>query len=170
MTATLSKRILVFVGVFVALTALYAAAAGTAVERFVIEDLTVRPAAWLLGWAQPSLQAAAVGSRLTAPGGGVNVLNGCEGADVLFLVIAAVLAVPLTWRQRLVGALLGLGLTFVVNQARVIGLFFAAREAPQSFAMLHGVVAPLAMVLLIVLWFAWFMRRHAAAAVPMYRL
>jgi exosortase/archaeosortase family protein len=132
--------------------------------------LTVRPAGWLLSVAMPSLQAVAIGSRLTAPGGGVNVLNGCEGADAMFLVIAGVLAAPLSWRRRAIGAALGLALTFLANQMRVIGLFFAARETPQAFAMLHGVVAPLAMVLLIVLWFSWFMQRHTQGAVPLYRL
>ena len=170
MHLTLGRRVAIFVGVFIALTALYSAATGTVVERFVIEQLTVKPAAWLLSWLQPSVQAVAIGSRLTAPGGGVNVLNGCEGADAMFLVIAGVLAAPLSWRHRAIGVLLGLSLTFAANQMRVIGLFYAARETPTAFAMLHGVVAPLAMVLAIALWFAWFMRRHGTGAVPLYRL
>lgn len=170
MTLTLGRRVAVFIAVFLTLTALYAAAAGSAVERFVIERMTVQPAAWLLGWTAPDVQAAAIGSRLTAPGGGVNVLNGCEGADAMFLVLAGLLAAPLSWRHRAVGLLLGLALTFAANQARVIGLFFAARETPQLFSLMHGVLAPLAMVLLVVAWFTWFMRRHAQGAVPLYRL
>jgi exosortase/archaeosortase family protein len=167
---TLGRRVAIFIAVFLVLTALYAAAAGSAVERFVIEQATVRPAAWLLSWLAPDVQAVALGSRLTAPGGGVNVLNGCEGADVFFLVLAGLAAAPLSWRHRALGLMLGMVLIFAANQARVIGLFFAARETPQWFALMHGVFAPLAMVLLVVAGFAWFMRRHAQSAVALYRL
>lgn len=166
----LPARVLRFVAAFGALALGYAALADSAVSRVVIETLTVQPAAALLAWLAPWTEAVALGPRLTSPAGGINVLNGCEGTDLLFLVIAALLAAPLSWRARAIGLLVGLALVFAVNQLRLIALFFAVRAAPAYFPALHGVVLPLLIVAIVALWFAWHLRRHATEETPAYSI
>jgi exosortase/archaeosortase family protein len=167
---TLAGRIAVFLAVFALLSAAYSSGRGTELERLAIERLTVQPAATMLDLVAPQLGVRAAGPRLTAPGGGINVLAGCEGADILFLVIAAIVAAPLGWASRLRGLLLGLGVAFAANQARLVSLFFVARESPQHFALVHGVIGPLLLVLVVAGWFGWYVRRHAAGPVALYRL
>ncbi len=110
----------------------------------------------------------AEGPRLAAPGGGLVVLAGCEGVDVLLLLTAAMAVAPIPWRARLAGLAAGALLTFVLNQVRVVGLFYAFRMDRELFSMLHGVVAPLAMAVLagafFVLWHARFGRSRNTAA------
>ncbi|MEY2890790.1 MAG: hypothetical protein RJA98_698 [Pseudomonadota bacterium] len=166
---SLVRRGAVFVGVFAALSALYSTL-GAPVERFLIETVTVRPAAALLSVLAPGVGAQALGPRLTAPGGGVNVLAGCEGADLLFLLVAALAAAPLSWRDRAVGLAIGLAVALAANQARILALFFVAREWAPGFAVLHGVVAPLLAVLVVTAWFSAYLQRHASASVALYRL
>lgn len=171
MARTLAQRAAVFVGVYVACTAIYISLKETLVQSVLIETLTVRPAAWFLQLFASDTGAVARGSRLTSPGGGINVLSGCEGTDVLFLVVAALLAAPLSWRNRLLGLVFGALLTFGANQVRIIGLFFAARSHTEHFAILHGLIAPLAIVFVVGAWFWWFTRRFGGdAPIPMYRL
>lgn len=152
-------RTTAFLTVFALLQLLYGAAAGTGVERFVIDQMTVRPAAWFIDLVNPSVQVQPSGPRLRAPGGGIGVLPGCEGADVAFLLMAAMAVAPIRGRQRLIGALVGTVLVFVLNQARVVSLFYAFRIDGSVFELLHGIVAPLMVIIgagaFFVLWLQW---------------
>jgi exosortase/archaeosortase family protein len=163
------RRVAAFVVLFALLLGGYEAARGTWLERFVVEDATVATAAGVIRAIDPALPVRAEGARLVAPGGGLVVLAGCEGVDVLLLLTAAMAVAPMPWRARLAGLAAGTLLTFALNQARVVGLFYAFRADRELYASLHGVVTPLAMALaagaFFVAWHARFARtRHSAAA------
>jgi exosortase/archaeosortase family protein len=156
----MARRIASFVAVFALLWWGYESARGTAVERFVVDRMTVATAASLLDALDPSLGVRAVGSRLAAPGGGLNVLAGCEGVDMLLLLVAAFAAAPLPLRGRLVGLALGVAGVFALNQLRIVALFLANRADRELFALLHGTVAPLAMIAAVAVFFALWIGRH----------
>ena len=105
---------------------------------------------------------------IRAPGGGLNILNGCEGLEALFLLIAAFAVAPLTWQAKLLGAGLGVLVVFAVNQARILVLFYAYRADHALFDQLHSTVTPIAVVLLVSAYFyVWFNhaeRRSSPAA------
>ena len=158
-------RVLCFVVLFALLQSAYSSGLAQPLQRWVIESATVGSAAALLGWWVPELAVRAEGPRLASPGGGLNVLNGCEGTDVALLMLAAMLVAPLPWRARLVGMALGLPLVFALNQARVLALFFTWREGREWFDLLHGTLAPLLLVMLVGLFYiAWLDRRPRAPA------
>lgn len=114
-----------FLGVFAILQWAWGESRDTWVERLVIHQGTVIPAAALVQWITPEVNARPVAASIKAPGGGLNILNGCEGTEVMFLLITAFAAVRLGWRRRLIGLGLGLALIFVLNQARILALFYA---------------------------------------------
>lgn len=155
-------RLAVFAATFVGLQSLWSTARGTVVERTLIDSLIVPVAAWWVNVIWPSVQASAQGARLVSPAGGINVLNGCEGTDVLFLLMAALAVAPLSWRARLAGMAIGALLVFALNQLRIVVLFQSVRLEPEWFAALHAVVTPLALTLAVALFFLAWMRRHAA--------
>lgn len=70
----------------------------------------------------------------------VSVVPSCSGLDAMSLCVAAVLAFPRGWRQRLAGAGAGLVLLLIVNLAR-IGSLAASADSPW-FDLLHIVVWP----------------------------
>lgn len=158
-------RIALFVGLFAGLQWSYAQMSGTWLERWVIDGLTVLPAAALLGAVDPSLGVTASGPRLVAAGGGLNVLNGCEGTDIAFLLSSAMAVAPLSAARRFVGAAAGLALVFILNQARIIALFYAYREQPSSFDLLHGFVAPLTLVVACTAFFLFWLGRFGVRTV-----
>jgi exosortase/archaeosortase family protein len=132
---------------FGGLFGLYAHSPGLA--RWFIEAFTVQPAAWTLQWLAPDLKAQALGARLAVEGGALNVLHGCEGADLALLSASAALAAPVAWRRRLVGLALMLGAAFVLNQLRLQLLLQAHLLRPAWFDVLHTLWLPLGMVLLL---------------------
>lgn len=157
-------RLATFVAVFFGLQQAYALAAGTALERWVIEQATVQAGVDILNLLWPALDVHAAGSRLVSAQVRLNVLNGCEGTDLLFLLLAGIAVAPVSLRWRLFGLTTGLPLVFVLNQARLIALFHALRHDPGLFGLLHGTVAPLLLVGAIGLFFAWWLGRAPAQA------
>ena len=159
----MTRRVLGFLLTFAMLWWGYESARGSAVERFVVDRLTVSTAATVIDAIAPSIGVRASGSRLLAEGGGLNVLAGCEGVDVLLLLAAALAAAPLPLRSRLAGLAIGAVVVFGLNQVRIVALFFANRADRELFALLHGTVTPLLMVAAVALFFtAWMGRRGAA--------
>ncbi|HLA41104.1 MAG TPA: hypothetical protein VJ417_13975, partial [Candidatus Glassbacteria bacterium] len=73
------RVLLVFLAVFFALQYAWERGRDTAVERLFIDELTVRPAAWIIDRLWPAFQVQADGHRLVAAAGRLNILNGCEG-------------------------------------------------------------------------------------------
>lgn len=162
-------RLLVFVAVFCAWTAVLHVAGG--LQAWYIERLTVPTAVWLINTlVELPAPASAAGARIVAPGGGINVLQGCEGLDVLGLWVAAVAAGALTWRGRWLGWTVGTALVFVFNQARLLSLFDLYRRQREWFGDAHGLWWPLALVALVfalfVLWQRWFGAAPPAPATP----
>jgi exosortase/archaeosortase family protein len=157
--ASLWRRGLLFLLVYGAFNLGWQSLHNTPVEQFIVHNATVVPAVWIANGLTPALQARAVGTTIKAPGGGLNILNGCEGLDALFLLIAAFCVAPLPWRARMRGVSLGILLVFIVNQARILGLLYAYRADPQLFQPLHGLIAPLAVVLIISGYFYVYLER-----------
>jgi len=146
-------RVVIFVLCYVVLQGLYAQSTGTVVERFFLVDTGSKPAALLINAVQPEIGARAIEARIVAPGGGINIANGCEGTDIYFLLIAAFVAAALPWRARVLGLALGLGVAFVLNQARIIALFHAFRNDRSLFELLHTTILPVLLVAAIGLYF-----------------
>jgi exosortase family protein XrtM len=132
------------------------------VSRWLIDEATVKPAAWLANRLVPGLNVMAAGSHLQSAQTSVNVLFGCEGSDVLMLLWAAICAAPARWPFRLAGLAVGALGVFVLNEARVLALFFSLQYRPAWFGPLHGLVAPLfvvvAVVVMFIAWCHWALR------------
>lgn len=154
------RLMLIFLTVFFALQYGWEMSRGTALERLAIDHATVTPAAWLIDSLWPGQEIRAEGHRLVSPHGRLNVLNGCEGLETLFLLVAAVLAYPFPWRACVSGLLLGTLLVYGLNQARLVLLWHAFQQDRALFGLLHGTVLPLTMVAVCLLGFLWFVARH----------
>ena len=151
-----------FIAVFAVLQLSWHGLRGTAAERFVVHSGIVLPAVYAVNHITPHVHASARESSIRAPGGSLNLRNGCEGTEALFLLIAALAIAPLSWRARGLGLLYGVPLVYALNQARVLVLFYAYRANPASFDLLHGSVTPIALVLAVAVYFhAWM--AHAQA-------
>lgn len=160
---SLLRFTLYFFIVFMLLQWAYQALADSAIYRFYLDVLTVRPSAGLLGLIVPQDGVLAQSHRLVWLGGGLSVLNGCDGVEVMQLLIAAFVAVAGHWRRRLLGAVIGLLLIYTLNQARIVGLYLAVRHDRAWFELLHGLVGPLIIIAVTTLFFAWWIGRYEPA-------
>jgi len=155
------RRALIFAAIFGVLQLGWQALSGTVVHRAVVDGATVGVAALLVNALTPAVHAAAVGTTVHAMGGGLNIINGCDGTETWFLLCAALAVAPLKWRARVVGLALGSMLVFVVNQLRILALFYANRNDPEVFNLLHAIVGPIVVILAVASFFYVWMTHHA---------
>lgn len=128
----------------------------------VVEDVLVRyfavvPGAWVLDLLTPAVDVMASGNRIVSPGTSLNVLKGCEGIEMLLLLYAAIIAMLRPLKVTLIGLLMGTLLIFVVNQMRIVTLFFVARTQGEYFELLHGFLAPMLIVFVAGLFFLYWL-------------
>jgi len=69
----------------------------------------------------------------------------CTGADPMALVVGAVLAFPVSWRQRLTGCALGLAVILILNTVR-IGTLSLVVDRRELFQLLHVYVWPAVLI------------------------
>lgn len=74
------------------------------------------------------------------------VVRGCDGAGTAFLLIAAMLSYPAPWKKRLLGSLAAAALVWVMNQARIVGLYYIGAYHQSWFSPVHGYLAPTLMI------------------------
>ncbi len=145
----------VFLLIFCMLQFAYQSSRGGMVEHLVIDVATVYPSTALINFIDPGKHAQASGQRILSPQGSLSILNGCEGTETLFLLAAAIVAFRASWKNKLKGMLLGTCLVYYLNQARIVVLFFAARQNRHWFELIHGYVAPSLIIVLSTLFFLW---------------
>ena len=133
----------------------YQAASGTVIEHILIDEATVKPSAALINQLAPNARVRSHGAQLTSPNIRLSILNGCEGMESLFLMIAAILAYRCRWKDKLIGLTLGTLLIYGLNQLRIVGLYFALRQDQGLFAAIHGYIGPTLIIAIGVLFFTW---------------
>lgn len=127
---------------------------------FIIEDLTVRCSTSLINLLTPQVMAIANGTKISAVGGGINVYSGCEGVEIMFMLYAAMIISPITLRDKLIGAVIGTVYIFLLNQLRLVFLFYSVRFDSTWFEIAHGTVFPIFLVAFTALFFGLWLSRH----------
>lgn len=112
--------------------------------------------------------ARADGTRIWSDRYSLKVRRGCDAAEPVGLFIAAILAMPASWKARACGAVLGTGFLFVMNLIRIVSLYFVGVYWPRAFEVVHvDVWQPgfIAITLLVwITWLQWAMLRKDAPA------
>jgi exosortase family protein XrtM len=124
-------------------------------RNLVYQEGITRISADLINWIAPQEQAQAVQNRIQSRSTVLEIVRGCDGAGVLFLVVSAVLAFPTTVKQRLVGLLLGLTFTYLLNQVRIVALYFITAHQHHWFLPAHTYLFPTLIIILCSLFFLW---------------
>jgi exosortase/archaeosortase family protein len=161
----LIRKIALFAVVFAALQLTWQASTPLGWPHAFVARIIVVPAAFAINLVTPGVHAHADGSRLLSPSGGLNIVSGCDGTEMLFLLAAAFVVAPLAWRARLGGMLAGLPVVYLLNQARILALFYSQLGTSALFDAVHGLVAPVATVVFIAAYYyVWLSRASRAAS------
>jgi exosortase family protein XrtM len=150
----------VFYGVFYSA---YFAVPDRILVKEVYEPTLVAPSGMLVNLISAGEKATWQDNRLKSRRAILDVVRGCDGIGLLLLLSAAVLAFPAPWRLKLAGVVAGWVLMYLLNLARIVGLYFVVAYRGEWFIPLHTLLIPGALVLVgglyFHLWTAWVVRR-----------
>lgn len=107
----------------------------------------VKVCADLINIIAPLEQVLAQQNHLISAHVNLEIVRGCDGAGVLFLVISAILVFPATLRRKLLGLILGISLIYSINLLRIGVLYFVVAYQADYFALIHTYLAPTFMVI-----------------------
>lgn len=151
-----------FLLVFVILQMLWLWVRDNSFGHFIRGDITVNPIVGLINILTPEVDAKAFGNQILAKGSSLVVKLGCEGIEVLFILIAALVTSPvLPSKAKLYGIVYGALFVYALNQLRILSLFYSFRADKSLFHLLHGTVTPLILVSLAGFFFQWWLLKYA---------
>ena len=97
-----------------------------------------------------------VGTTISSPRFSVNIRNGCNGLETIFIFAAAVLAFPAPWKARLLGLAGGFVAIQLVNLVRIVSLFYIGIHFPKLFEESHTVLWQVGVILSgVIFWIIW---------------
>ncbi len=99
-----------------------------------------------------SAQAAVVSGRRYQ----ISISRGCDALEPSALFAAAVIAVPVVLRRKLLGLVVGVALLALLNLVRIISLYYTGVFFPDAFEVMHvDVWQPVFILCTVLLWIAW---------------
>ncbi len=104
----------------------------------------------------PNVTAAGKVLRSSTNGFAVSIEAGCNGVEATIVLLAAVLAFPAPWKNKLVGLVAGIIAVQGLNIVRVISLFYLGQWNFEVFEWAHLYVwQALIMLDVLVVWLVW---------------
>ena len=88
----------------------------------------------------------------------ISIESGCNGVEATIVLIAAVIAFPATWRQRLAAILLGFLAIQVANLMRIISLFYLGQWNMDVFSWIHLYLWPVLIMIDVLVVFILYLR------------
>ena len=149
------RVVFVFIALLALFNGLYQVERRFAGEYFDIpySAFVTRSVAHLSTWLLPFAVELKGDAALGTPHGSVIVRGGCNGIEAIFLMVAGILAVPASWRRRLLAAAIYLPTLYVLNLFRVLMLVYVVVAYPDSFDTFHFQVGQGVMVIAVMaLW------------------
>jgi exosortase family protein XrtM len=158
------RFLLLFAGLLALLNFVYFLVGGTAVEEFILIQLTAKPTYTVIKFLTPSEEVLLNVTQLSSPHVNFEIVRGCEGMEGILLMISAMCAFTLAWKEKLKGILLGLVFIYVFNILRIVGLYYLMRFNPGAFYFAHLFVGQSITIVIVslffVLWISRSMKRN----------
>ena len=96
------------------------------------------------------------GTNLSSRDFGINIVDGCNGVFATAILLSGIVAYPSRIKAKMIGILIGIPAIFIINQLRVISLFYLGRSHPTVFEEVHVYVwQPIIIIFAIFVWDFW---------------
>jgi exosortase H (IPTLxxWG-CTERM-specific) len=102
------------------------------------------------------IDAGGSGYTIVSPEFSVAIKNVCNGLEVTAIFLAVTLAFPATWKNKLLGLLIGYPVIFLINLVRIVVLFVLGFKVPDVFEAAHYYYAQAFVIIATVgVWLLW---------------
>lgn len=87
---------------------------------------------------------------------GIKIVNGCNGISAIGLFLGFIIAYPGNWKDKISFTIVGIGVIYLVNIARIVVLAITQARWPDFFKITHDYSTTAIFYLVIfVLWMIW---------------
>ena len=125
------------------------------------------PCAVVLHLIAPADSVSATGSQIVFGSSSLEIVRGCDGVSTYFLLVSAIVSIAASWRRVFIGVVAATVFVYLLNQCRIVALYFILTRRAEWFSPLHSYVFPTLFVLAAVVFFtAWASPRHDASRAP----
>ena len=134
-------------------------------RKTIYPTIIGHPSAAVINTITPDRNATVHENKISSRKAVLNIVRGCDGSGVWFMLMAAVLGFGARFKDTIVGLLLGTLVVYFINQVRIIGLFYLVEWKRHLFPVVHTYYAPTLIILLIAGFFLWWTQwsmRHMA--------
>ena len=114
----------------------------------------------------PSVVAFGKVLQFSDTGFAVSIEAGCNGVEATIVLIAAVVAFPASWLQRVAAILLGFVAIQALNLVRIISLFYLGNWNMDFFSWIHLYLWPTLIMLDVLIFFVLYLRYLAKRQLP----
>ncbi len=83
---------------------------------------------------------------------------GCEGTEPIIILIAGIVAVPLSFIKKIIPGLLSIFLLYFLNLLRIVALYYIQKNYSNLFDTYHTIYFPIIFILISLLLMAWSIR------------
>lgn len=102
------------------------------------------------------VEAGGTGYTIVSPEFSVAIKNVCNGLEVTAIFLAVTLAFPATWKNKMLGLLIGYPVIFLINLVRIVVLFVLGFKVPDVFEAAHYYYAQAFVIVATVgVWLFW---------------
>lgn len=123
--------------------------------HFVYHNVIVSIAAYTIDLFAPAEHVSALQNKLLSTHVSLEIVRGCDGAGTIFMLIAAVIAFRASVKHKFIGVSLGLFLLYILNESRIISLYFILAYKRGWFQLVHTYFAPTLIIIISCLFFLW---------------
>lgn len=127
---------------------LYYRMAGSPAETFILSTLTATPPAAIINLLTPEEKVVVDGTLLASKHVTFSVVSGCEGMGGILLIISAIAALPIPWKDRLRGVCYGAVFLYTLNILRIVILYYVMRHFSRAFDFAHFFVGQTIIIVL----------------------
>lgn len=130
----------------------------TTLREVIYPNLIGHAAAKVINTITPDRRVRVNDNKIASNKAVLNIVRGCDGSGVWFMLLAAVLGFGANFKQTIVGLVLGSITVYLVNQLRIIGLYYLVEYNRMLFPAVHTYFAPTLIVFIIAAFFLWWTR------------
>lgn len=161
------RFLLLFTGFYCLFHFLYYQIPDAVLKNVVYHYGIAQVSAWLINFLSITEHVHVVQHKLISSQASLEIVRGCDGSGLLFILSAAMLAFPGKWRLRILGALIAIGMTYVFNSLRILLLYYVVAYESQWFTLVHSFLAPTFLIVVATLFFSgWIVMQSEKSVLP----
>ena len=153
------RFIIRFIVIFLATNFVYFLCDNTFLETFIFSVLTAKPSAAIIQLITPEEHMTANGNLLISDYNSFLIVDGCEGAQSILILVSAIVAFNMPLKHKIKGLIYGVLFLYCMNLARIVMVYYVVRYHEQAFDIAHLYVGQTFSILFSCLFFIFWVRR-----------